>query len=309
MNETPPALRLPRKGAAATANDPSGVAALPGSMRAGRVALRFEQGEGERTHLARNFASYPFHLTRPLYFDAAWPGLPTVVLQSASGGLFQGDRLGIEVAVGAGAAAQVTTQSATKVHSMERDRAVQETLLGVAAGGHLEFIADTTILFPDSRVESALTLHLAEGASAILADGFLWHDPKGGGAPGFALMAASVAAHDATGRLVVLDRYRIERPAHDDATVTAWRAARAQGTLYAFGQAVAGATSLVEGLRAALGEVEGGYLGVSALPNQAGAVLRVLAPEGNVVREVQARAWRAARRLLTGREARITWRK
>jgi len=278
------------------------------SPRQGRVALQFEAREGERTHLARNFASYPFHVTRPAYFDAGWLELPTVVLQSAAGGLFQGDRLSVEIGVGEGAAAQVTTQSATKVHSMERDRAVQETRLMVGAGGHLELIADATILFPASHVETATTLSLAEGASAILAEAFLWHDPKGGAAPTFLLMASTIEARRPDGRLLARDRYRIATPADDEATRAEWQAMKAQGSLYAFGIARDGA-SLVEGLRAALAEVGGAYLGVSALPNEAGALVRVLAPDGNIVRGVQATAWRAARRLLTGQDALITWRK
>ncbi|MSO70249.1 MAG: urease accessory protein UreD, partial [Alphaproteobacteria bacterium] len=90
------------------------------SPRQGCAKFRFERRESERTHMARNYAAYPYHVTRPLYFDAGWPELPTLLLQSASGGLFQGDRLSLEVSVGAGAAVQITTQSATKVHSMER---------------------------------------------------------------------------------------------------------------------------------------------------------------------------------------------
>lgn len=279
----------------------------PTRTREGRAELRFAH-DGWRTHLARNYATYPFHVTRPLYFDSGWPELPTVVLQSASGGLFQGDRLTLDIAVEEGAFAQVTTQSATKVHSMERDRAMQETRLTIGAGAHLELIADATILFPASHVETMTLVELAPGASAILAEGFLWHDPKGGDAPTFARMASTVEARDERGRLLARDRYRIEEPASDASTLAEWRAMKAQGTLYAFGVAKDGG-SLVSGLRAALGVVEGAYLGVSALPNEAGALVRVLAPEGNIMRGAQATAWRAARRLLTGRDALITWRK
>ncbi|MGD9536656.1 MAG: urease accessory protein UreD [Alphaproteobacteria bacterium] len=278
------------------------------SPRQGEARLRFERREGERTHLASNYAAYPFHVTRPLYFDAGWPELPTVLLQSASGGLFQGDRLTLEVSVGEGAAAHVTTQSATKVHSMERDRAVQATRLVVEAGGHAELLADASILFPDSHVETTTTLGLGAGASAIIAESFLWHDPKGGDAPSFALMAATVEASGADGRLLMLDRYRIGRPKDDAANLAFWRANKAQGALYAFGKAV-GDEPLAEGLRAALAGLEGAYAGVSALPNAAGAYVRVLAADGSVVRAVQERAWRAARRLLTGRGARVSWRK
>lgn len=276
--------------------------------RQGRAEFRFERREGERTHLARNYAAYPFHVTRPLYFDAGWPDLPTLLLQSASGGLFQGDRLSLDISVGEGAAAQITTQSATKVHSMERGHAVQATRLEVEAGGHLELIADATILFPDCHVETTTVLTLADGASAIIADSFLWHDPKAGGAPNFALMAASVEARDDRERLLVLDRYRIARPAADAATRAFWSDYKAQGTLYAFASSGDIAT-LIESLRGALEGIDHCYAAVSALPNEAGAYVRALAPEGSVIRAVQERAWRAARLALTGRAAQISWRK
>ncbi len=278
------------------------------SPRQGRAEFRFERREGERTHLARNYAAYPFHVTRPLYFDAGWPELPTLVLQSASGGLFQGDRLSLAISVGEGAAAQITTQSATKVHSMERGHAAQATRLEVEAGGHLELIADATILFPDCHVETTTTLSLAEGASAIIADSFLWHDPKAGGAPNFTLMAASVEARDDRERLLVLDRYRITRPDDDAATRAFWSDYKAQGTLYAVAPSTDSA-ALVESLRAALQGIDGCYAAVSALPNDAGAYVRALAPEGNTIRMVQERAWRASRLALTGRAAQISWRK
>ncbi len=278
------------------------------SPRQGRAEFRFERRDGERTHLARNYAAYPFHVTRPLYFDAGWPELPTLVLQSASGGLFQGDRLSLEVSVGEGAAAHVTTQSATKVHSMERGHARQVTRLEVEAGAHLELIADATILFPDCHVETTTTLALGEGASAIIADSFLWHDPKAGGAPTFALMAASVEASDDKGHLLVLDRYRIARPATDEATRAFWLDYKAQGALYALAPK-RDVGALVESLRAALQGIEGCYAAVSALPNDAGAYVRALASEGSVIRTDQERAGRAARGAITGRAAQVSWRK
>ncbi len=278
------------------------------SPRQGRAEFRFERREGERTHMARNYAAYPYHVTRPLYFDAGWPELPTLLLQSASGGLFQGDRLSLEVSVGAGAAVQITTQSATKVHSMERGHAAQTTRLEVEAGGHLELIADATILFPDCHVETTTNLTLGEGASAIIADSFLWHDPKAGGAPNFALMAAAVEARDDKGRLLMLDRYRVARPESDEKTRVFWADHKAQGSLYAIAPSTDNA-ALIEALRAALVGVDDCYAAVSALPNGAGAYVRALASEGNTIRNIQERAWRAARLAITGRAAQISWRK
>ncbi|MBM3585270.1 MAG: hypothetical protein FJX36_12850 [Alphaproteobacteria bacterium] len=276
-------------------------------VRRGRIKLHFAH-DGARTSLARNFASYPFHVTRPFYFDAAWPDLPTVVLQSASGGLFQGDRLSIEISVGEGASVQVTSQSAMKIHSMERDHAVQEAHLKIERNGYLEVIADPAILFPDSTVETMTMIELDQGASAILAESFFWHDPKGGVAPNFSLASTAIEVRDSAGRLLMKDRYRVTRPDPDPATTADWQAMKGQGTVYVLCQTHSGA-ALVEGLRSALGGSGHGYVGVSVLPNEAGAFVRVLASDVNVIHKVLARACRAARRLVVGRDTRLTWRK
>jgi len=71
---------------------------------------------GGRTTLRRQHVGYPFHVTRGFYLDAARPDLLTLYLQSASGGLYAGDRLKLDVAVAANAAFHLTTQASTVVH-------------------------------------------------------------------------------------------------------------------------------------------------------------------------------------------------
>ncbi len=56
------------------------------------ATLRFARGGG-RTFLKEQRTPYPFHTTRPHYLDADRPDLATLYLQSASGGLYRGDRL------------------------------------------------------------------------------------------------------------------------------------------------------------------------------------------------------------------------
>src|SRR5450631_3175635 len=72
---------------------------------------------GGRTTLRRQRVGYPLHVTRGFYLDAARPDLLTLYLQSASGGLYAGDRITLDVTVGAGAAFHLTTQASTIVHA------------------------------------------------------------------------------------------------------------------------------------------------------------------------------------------------
>ena len=86
--------------------------------RHGESWLEFAVDAEGRTFLASHFATYPHHLTRVFYLDRAAPQAATVYLQSLSGGLTQDDRVALRISTTGSAIAHVTTQAATKVHSM-----------------------------------------------------------------------------------------------------------------------------------------------------------------------------------------------
>ena len=62
---------------------------------------------------------------------------------------------------------------------MERGFALQQVNLEALAESHLEYIADPTICFPHSRLVARTDLCVAAGASAVLSESYLWHDPRG----------------------------------------------------------------------------------------------------------------------------------
>lgn len=72
------------------------------------AALRFEYGGG-RTFLQHQRVPYPFHITRPHALDAKRPDIATLILQSASGGLYDGDQLTLNIVAGEGTLAHVTS--------------------------------------------------------------------------------------------------------------------------------------------------------------------------------------------------------
>ncbi len=160
-------------------------AALDEAAHPAATRLRFAVDPQGRTYLASHFATYPHHVTRGFYLDRAAPHAATVYLQTLSGGLTQDDRVALQVLTEADAVAHVTTQAATKVHSMERGYALQLVDLDVQAKSHLEYIADPTICFPRSRLVSRTNLCVAAEASAILGKSYIWHDPSGADPTGF----------------------------------------------------------------------------------------------------------------------------
>ncbi len=58
---------------------------------------------------------------------------------------FAGDRLTVEIEVDAGACAHITTQSATKIHSMDNNFAAQTQHIRVGKQAYLEFMPDQVI--------------------------------------------------------------------------------------------------------------------------------------------------------------------
>jgi urease accessory protein len=184
-------------------------AASDESTESGGTRLQFAVDPEGRTYLASHFASYPHHLTGALYLDRAVPQAATVYLQSLSGGLTQGDRVALRVSTEGAAVAHVTTQAATKVHSMERGFALQQATLEAQAQSHLEYIADPTICFPHSRLVARTNLCVATGASAILSESYMWHDPRGSDPMAFDTLVTETAIRRPDGRLLALDRSRL----------------------------------------------------------------------------------------------------
>ncbi len=283
--------------------EPQAEVAPPGTgrePRRGRARFRIEADGAGVSYAADQFAQYPFHVTRVFHMDEAWPELATLYLQSVSGGLFADDRLDLDVSVAKGAALHLTSQSATKVHSMTAGEAYQNASLAVEAGGYLEYLTDPVILFPNARLESRIDVVCAAEGTAILADSFLSHDPAGGAAPAFGMFATEVVVRWPEAAPLVIDRFRIEpaetgfgNPGLDGGCIV-------QGTLYVIDDRHPGA-ELAGALREAIAGREGVRAGASVLPGGAGAWLRVLTMEGEDLRSALHAAAVAARALCAGK--------
>jgi len=146
---------------------PQAAVGAPG--KDGRLELTFEPDGTGRTRLVRDYARVPFHVSGTLDADPH-PDATTVYVQSPTGGIAQGDRHEIEVEARGGSIAHVSTQSATKVQSMERNYAAADVSLAVGRGGHLEYLPRPTILNAGARFRQDLTLSLDPGGTAILGE-------------------------------------------------------------------------------------------------------------------------------------------
>ena len=274
-------------------------AARSATLNDGRLELAFAPDAEGRSFLAHQFASYPFHVCRAQYLDPEVPEMASLYLQSSSGGLFAGDRLSIRISVEAGAKAHVTTPASTIVHRMPAGEARLRTLLEAGSGSLLEYLPDPLILFPQARLRSTLHLRLGEGATAILADAFLPHDPAGAHEC-FGSYESEAEVEDASGRRLVLDRFRLSGAEAQASMVGVMGSRAMQATVLAVSNAVAPEallTALRQGMETCAPTV---YGAASLLPNACGAWVRLLAEDGAALTGATAQLWACAREAVTG---------
>ncbi|MGJ4891517.1 urease accessory protein UreD [Bradyrhizobium sp. HKCCYLS3077] len=253
--------------------------------RAVEAALSIEHAGG-RSMLRRQHVGYPLHVTRGFYLDAAKPDLLTLYLQSASGGLYAGDRIGLDVSVARGAAFHLTTQAATVVHDGRDVGAVQRLTVTVEAGAFCAVTNDPYVLFPGAELTLQTAATVAEDAVLCVADGFAVHDPRGSGRM-FTELSSRLRIVRPDGRLLLQDAGRIG--GDDLAGALGAMAAAANLVLIAPADRLPPAKSLQQAADAC-----GALAGASAAPNDAGLVLRILAPDGGTLSRAMDTAFHVA---------------
>ncbi len=127
------------------------------------LSLCCEQ-RGGRTVLARKRQFGPLTLQRPFYPEGS---VCHLYLLHPPGGVVGGDSLAVDIDLGPGARALVTTPGATKFYRSAGADALVTQRLSVAAGAGLEWFPQEAILFPGARVRSRTEVALQADASFI----------------------------------------------------------------------------------------------------------------------------------------------
>jgi urease accessory protein len=96
-------------------------------------------------------------------------GLSAVFVNTA-GGIAGGDRFDIDIATGEGSQLAVTTAAAEKVYRAAGPAAEFNIALKVAAGSHLAWLPQETILFDRARLQRRIDIDLADSASLLLCE-------------------------------------------------------------------------------------------------------------------------------------------
>ncbi len=265
-------------------------ASPPPGWRA-ELALGCER-RGARTVLAGKRQLGPLTVQRPFYPEGE---VCHLYVLHPPGGIVGGDSLAIDVDLGPGARALVTTPGAGKFYRSAGDDALLTQRLSVAAGAGLEWFPQESILFPGARVRSRTEIALQADASFIGWELLSLGRPViGERFDSGALRAGFSITRD--GRPLLMDRLSVTRPHHLDGP-SGLRGWPVTGTFVATG-CDAGA---VRAAREAVGAPSGLLLGITLLDDLL--VARGLAGTSEPLQRVFCALWTTLRPMLLGRAA------
>jgi urease accessory protein len=278
----------------------------PPQMRSGAVGksgllrLGFERRDG-RTILAELGSRTPCLAQRALHCDDALPDMAWLFTITTTGCVLQGDRLTLDVSLGPGARAHVTTQSATKIHSMDANFALQTQTFAVAEGAYLEFLPDPLIPHRQARFASDTRITIDPSASMLCSEivqpGRRHHHPDE--CFGVTLLSLATAAVRPDGAPLFSEKLLIE-PLRNP-----MRQAGVMDGFDVFGNVILCtppdcAERVLAQVDAEVDHERGLAFGACKLPNDAGLIYKVLGRETAQVRAKVREFWAIARREITG---------
>ncbi len=282
--------------------------------QSGLVELRLERRAG-RTRLAHSRTRPPLLVQRALHPDEAVPDMAYVFLANPTGGLLENDRHCISVHVAGGARAHVTTQSATKIFTMEQGEAEQQVSLNVASGAYLEYLPDPLIPFRNASLTQHASINLEPGAALVMGEVIT---------PGRVAMGESFDYRRLSIRLTVnrQDRWPVYREAVelvpgvcDPVALGVLGPARPDESRTPIGRTLGSLLVLceTEPARSMLGQLRDAVpacaqvpacdevrLAASALPDAQGMGVKIVGTDCAAVQSAMTRVWSIARRELLG---------
>ncbi|MFF2009360.1 urease accessory protein UreD [Streptomyces sp. NPDC058195] len=275
----------------------------PGSpAKVGILDLAFAV-RGGRTELVERYQKTPLQIMRPLWIDAAMPGMSYVYLMATGGGIAQADRYRMDFRCGPGTQVHLTTQAATKIFRMEHDYASQRVHLAAEDGAYVEYLPDPLIPFRDARFYQRTEVTAAPGATVLLGDTVTAGRLARGERHAYRALATDLRIARPDGTLLALDTLRLNPGGAGGGVLGPGVFAGHDhvASLFVVTDRVP-AAELADTLHTALAG-SGLLYGVSVLPRDCGAWLRLLDDSPVRVAAAHTAAWDAVRRQLTGHPA------
>ena len=225
------------------------------SVRSGLLKLGWAGGPERRLTVLRQQS--PLRALFPMEADGA-----DAVVVNTSGGVVGGDRLTVEIELGQGTTALVTSQAAEKVYRSAGEWAQLRTKLTVQEGATLAWLPQEAILFDGCKVRRHLEVELHDGARLLAAE-MLVFGRKARGERLERTMLREAWDVRVAGRLVFAERFGLDPPNRtvlEDQVLLA-----GAGALATIVFASADAPALLERARAAMDHGQNVRAGVTAV--------------------------------------------
>ncbi|WP_328317156.1 urease accessory protein UreD [Streptomyces sp. NBC_00388] len=278
------------------APDGAGGSGAGPSTRVGLVEMGFERLSG-RTELVRRYSRMPLRIGRPQYQDPLRPQMAFVRLAPVADGIVEADRQRVDVCCGAETEVHLGTGAVTLVRPMDHGHATRLVHLAAGPDAYLEYLPEPLCPSPGARFYQRTVITADPTATVVIGETLA----AGEAGPGDGALRLDLEVRRPGGALLALDAVRLGRDRHG----APGPAALAGHTRTASLHVVTGrapATEVADALHAALDGLGVRY-GVSVLPHDCGAWLRVLGDDEAAVASARRAGWDAARRLLTGSRA------
>jgi len=140
------------------------------SGKVGILDLELQEDSAGKTVVTRQFSQVPLQIQRALYPEISLPGMAYLYVMSPSGGILQGDRYRTDVLLKNKAVAHMTTQSATKIYSMNSNSASQIVNITLDENSYLEYIPDQIIPYKDSRYYQKVNLKVQNNSTLVYSE-------------------------------------------------------------------------------------------------------------------------------------------
>ncbi|NPV25359.1 urease accessory protein UreD [Bradyrhizobium aeschynomenes] len=128
-----------------------------------RFDVRLQDGVTRRHHLHESGS------LRVRFPSPEDDGLSAMFVNTA-GGIAGGDRFAVEVAAGEGSRVTLSSAAAEKVYRAPGKPAELDIVLKAAAGAHISWLPQETILFDRARIHRRIDIDLADTASLLLCE-------------------------------------------------------------------------------------------------------------------------------------------
>jgi urease accessory protein len=146
-------------------------ASIADSASQPQLVVQVGLDSSQRSFVQRQYATYPFRLSRALRLDPTDAHRIYLYLMNSSPGLLSGDDFDLHVRLSDRTALYLTDQSATKVHQMQKEQLARICYhFEVGVGANLEFVPEPVILYRDANLEQIQRVTLAPTGSLFLSE-------------------------------------------------------------------------------------------------------------------------------------------